>query len=585
MADHAAIGRAVERFLEVAWADQTIRAGLIALAEAVAERAGTAFVSPAPPTTEAVLAVLDQAGLTAPLEAAAASAEASTITVVPDAAPAVAGEDDGSPDDGALGRLIDQGLRRLADEQARAAAERAPAAASEQPVDEPGTGTDIDAPLPGIATRGRLRAALARSVAERERSGNPVDDDLIHRARSEGASVWVLDLRGKTADDIDTFAACLDAMADAADLVVLRRRYEPGVRERRQQAVEWVAAAQSALRIATRALRTLADDDQEAAFRWLDTVTSEERIFIARHMRLNDPFDPDRIGEIAGQVAGELESLRARADRDAANAKRLQNLRYLSGQFARGKATDSDRRKVVEVVGGLVDAGVPPTSLDLRNPLLPIRDRLPDADDLPIAYRRVLGAIDAYLERRAEAAEIEMAREGDAERERIRDARQAVERARVELVRVVIPDAAIARIGELAGKAESGNWGRRTWRALAALDAYARAATEGSAAADGFWVWCATSGDPLVWPASPKTLAMRESEFAMQAFGHQRRFEVDPDVDPSGSIEMEAHCKVIEGGGPEIPRLYFHDDTKGVTGRIHVGFIGPHRYVENASTN
>ena len=43
--------------------------------------------------------------------------------------------------------------------------------------------------------------------------------------------------------------------------------------------------------------------------------------------------------------------------------------------------------------------------------------------------------------------------------------------------------------------------------------------------------------------------------------------------------------KIVEGGGPLIPRLYFHDDTKGATGKIHVGFIGPHRYVENASTN
>ncbi len=48
---------------------------------------------------------------------------------------------------------------------------------------------------------------------------------------------------------------------------------------------------------------------------------------------------------------------------------------------------------------------------------------------------------------------------------------------------------------------------------------------------------------------------------------------------------MEAHCKIAEGGGRLSPRVYFHDDTKGATGLVHVGFIGPHRYVRNASTN
>lgn len=48
---------------------------------------------------------------------------------------------------------------------------------------------------------------------------------------------------------------------------------------------------------------------------------------------------------------------------------------------------------------------------------------------------------------------------------------------------------------------------------------------------------------------------------------------------------MFAHLKVSEGGGQNIPRIYFHDDTKGVTGKVHIGFFGPHRFVPNKSTN
>ena len=64
-----------------------------------------------------------------------------------------------------------------------------------------------------------------------------------------------------------------------------------------------------------------------------------------------------------------------------------------------------------------------------------------------------------------------------------------------------------------------------------------------------------------------------------------RLFPVSPDVNESGEIEMLNHLKIAEGGGPLAPRIYFYDDTGGVTGKVHVGFIGPHKYVPNAGTN
>jgi hypothetical protein len=48
---------------------------------------------------------------------------------------------------------------------------------------------------------------------------------------------------------------------------------------------------------------------------------------------------------------------------------------------------------------------------------------------------------------------------------------------------------------------------------------------------------------------------------------------------------MVAHLTVAEGGGAQIPRIYFLDDTKGVTGKVHIGFFGPHRFVPNAGAN
>jgi hypothetical protein len=47
---------------------------------------------------------------------------------------------------------------------------------------------------------------------------------------------------------------------------------------------------------------------------------------------------------------------------------------------------------------------------------------------------------------------------------------------------------------------------------------------------------------------------------------------------------MFAHMKIQSGGGGNIPRLYFYDDTDGPTGKMHVGFVGPHRHVRNTRT-
>lgn len=161
--------------------------------------------------------------------------------------------------------------------------------------------------------------------------------------------------------------------------------------------------------------------------------------------------------------------------------------------------------------------------------------------------------------------------------------REAAVRAQKTLQGVVIPDSALTTIGELDVAVESTVWGQTSWRALRALSAYAQDAGSSS----GFWDWCKNSSNPYVWPASPKKLAMVESDTVMNNpdLRSKRVFAVDRQVDKSGSILMTAHMKVAEGGGPLAPRVYFYDDTKGVTGKVHVGFFGPHRFLPNASTN
>ena len=80
---------------------------------------------------------------------------------------------------------------------------------------------------------------------------------------------------------------------------------------------------------------------------------------------------------------------------------------------------------------------------------------------------------------------------------------------------------------------------------------------------------------------------MRESEQVEtnERLRKQRVLPVATEVDASGRVLMWPHLKIAEGGGPLAPRVYFHDDTRGSTGKVHIGFVGPHRYMENTKTN
>lgn len=123
-------------------------------------------------------------------------------------------------------------------------------------------------------------------------------------------------------------------------------------------------------------------------------------------------------------------------------------------------------------------------------------------------------------------------------------------------------------------------WGNTTYRGLRALAAFAEARSGGFEG--DFWRWC-ERGEPLAWPATTKKLSMRESETVANnaKFVLARTFPIDTAVSADGTKYMEAHLKISEGGGDLAPRVYFHDDTAGVTGKVHVGFVGPHYMVPN----
>ncbi len=145
--------------------------------------------------------------------------------------------------------------------------------------------------------------------------------------------------------------------------------------------------------------------------------------------------------------------------------------------------------------------------------------------------------------------------------------------ARRHLNALVIPDSAPRDIHVLDSQPDHGAWAHDAWRALCALQEYAERKQD-AAQEDNFAAWCLKGDAVHQWHL--ERVALSESEGTMARYGDKRVFAVDQRIDESGEIEMQAHLKVRTKGNKNIPRIYFHDDSRGRTRRIHIGLIGPH---------
>jgi len=412
------IGRAVRRLIELTGQDEVLRAGLDALARSILEMSAAS----APEITSPVAPGPDGAALAGPVSAPTSTGDShepgtGTETAAPDTA---AAENVIEPmDPVTLARLIDEARQQMAPVRLDAAGtSREQVVGGEgrghagDPIDDGTSGArqstlsaaDGDSILTGLTERTRLKAAVTRAVIERLATGLPVDEALIHQARSAHCSLWVLDLPEPDAVALTSYAECLTAVADGTELVRLLREHHPDDRPRFEIAVRHLAAVQSALRLATSRLRRTNDEDQAATFRWLKNTTSAEHIFVERYMRLDDPLDPSELSVAVDPIRAELAAVHEETNRQETRGRRLRQVRYHADRIAKGKGYDHDADKIIEAVSELVENGLPPSNLELRGLLMPILDRLPPAPGRPSAYGRVLDDLERNRERRPAAA-------------------------------------------------------------------------------------------------------------------------------------------------------------------------------------
>ncbi|MDP9849719.1 hypothetical protein [Streptosporangium lutulentum] len=160
---------------------------------------------------------------------------------------------------------------------------------------------------------------------------------------------------------------------------------------------------------------------------------------------------------------------------------------------------------------------------------------------------------------------------------------EALIEARESLRHLVIGDTdGVAARLDLGHPAQCRTWAAKAWDALRALDDFAKARSSGEFAG-GFHDWCA-HGSPGRFTIPARMLSMRESKTvaSRHKFSAPRTFAVPPEVSPTGQVLMEAHIKLRSVGYP-APRIYFHDDSGGATGKIWIGYLGDH--LPNTRTN
>lgn len=160
---------------------------------------------------------------------------------------------------------------------------------------------------------------------------------------------------------------------------------------------------------------------------------------------------------------------------------------------------------------------------------------------------------------------------------------EVIDAAVAELQFVEIHPDAPRELEELDTHALGREWAEKTRLALLSLDGYAQNRGEPGNYSRFDW-WCNANSNamPFIWPST--RFAETETGETKTRFGSTRDFPVSTELDESGIKRMYVHLK-ISNEWPLAPRLYFCDDSRGVTGKVHVGFIGPHRLVPNTQTS
>lgn len=262
-----------------------------------------------------------------------------------------------------------------------------------------------------IALRARLKAEACRWAIERRRlvtSGaelgetvKPRDAELAARAEQlQHCLLWMIDSYRALPDDgaMEQIACNYETLGLAAELGS-RFIDDDADLEPDETLLHLLAESQSSLRSILDAIDVRHDRDQLDLFGHLKELTYRHRIYVQRHMKLDDPADP------AGWM--DLQSrLRAyQADGDHRRVQRIERqamLRRIAeevGQLAGPHAGDQTRwTTLVDLLSEWKTRGYPVVHRPLIELLADVIDDMPETVEVTDEAEVILDATDRYLE-------------------------------------------------------------------------------------------------------------------------------------------------------------------------------------------
>jgi hypothetical protein len=260
--------------------------------------------------------------------------------------------------------------------------------------------------LHAIGARCRGKSEAARWAAERLRrlgEGNAfplenpaMDQELVKWAdKLTDSFYWMTAANNSQPTDIsllDDLGGCFETTAEALSMVmglVAPRSANPKVLER---VLPWIAEAQSMLRAAFQRLGAPDDPDQLEVFEWLKATAARRHVYLKRFMRADDHADPTRWSELLASIESA-----AGGEQSRQQSAQIERVRERLKLAPNDNGIGHDWPAIMSAVDKLVEEGIPPSNREIRELLLPLIDDMPDRDDLPPGFRRVLREIDRFL--------------------------------------------------------------------------------------------------------------------------------------------------------------------------------------------
>ena len=267
----------------------------------------------------------------------------------------------------------------------------------------------VETDLSVIEARCRLKSEGARWAAERQRQMQegtsfstaiaPFDRELIDRAKQRGCFLWTNGRNAPRPSDLNLLDVLGSCFETAAEAVALLRECALEVDDKVlfRQCLDVAAEAQSALRSAVMAVDGPIDAEQQSIFQWLKTTAIEKGVFIERHLRADDLANPYDWADIQNRIRDIRGNCQKVLDRQRQRVQWLNRLRYHATRIDSGDGTDHDWNTITQVIDAMVADGVPPSSREIREVILPIMDCVPQSGGFPQSLQLVLRETEKYL--------------------------------------------------------------------------------------------------------------------------------------------------------------------------------------------